>query len=119
MKIKREEKVIRPKKVKGRITVLMAAPYKGSMMYIRKIGEEIYEYLTIYNDQLYSNYMIFTLPKGKKKMSKAQVIAARNLLIAGGQSTIDALLGDTIENKDKKLVEDFEQITKALPKKEN
>lgn len=108
-------KELKPKKVKGRIAVLMAAPYKGSMMYLRKIGEEIFEYLVIFKNELYTNYMIFTLPKGKKKMTNGQNNAARNLILAGGQATVDMLLGDKMKPEDKMLAKDFEQVSKNLP----
>lgn len=107
-------KELKPRKIKGRITTLFAAPYKGSMVYIRQIDKEIFEYSLVFKRQIYSNYMVFTLPKGKR-MTKYQVKCGMNLLIAGAQTTINALLGVKLEAKDENLVKDFEQIKKSLP----
>jgi hypothetical protein len=107
-------KELKPKKIKGRITTLMAAPYKESMVYIRQIDEDIFEYSLVFNKQIYSNYMVFTLPEGKKKMTKYQIQCGMNMLLAGAQATIDTLRGDKLEEKDKQLVKDFEQVDKIL-----
>ena len=92
----------------------MAAPYKGSMVYIRQIDEEIFEYLVVFKKQIYTGYMVFTLPKGKR-MTKYQVKCGMNMLLAGAQSTVNMLRGDKMEEKEKVLVKDFEQLSKALP----
>jgi len=107
-------KELKPHKIKSRITTLFAAPYKGSMVYIRQIDKEIFEYSLVFKGQIYSNYMVFTLPKGKR-MTKYQVKCGMNLLIAGAQSTVNLLRGDKIEEKDSNLAKDFEQVVKGLP----
>lgn len=107
---------LKPHKIKGRITTLFAAPYKGSMVYIRQIDKEIFEYSLVFKGQIYSNYMVFTLPKGKR-MTKYQIKCGMNMIIAGAQATIDLLLGVKLSDKDKALVKDLEQISKSLPKK--
>lgn len=107
-------KELKPKKIAGRITTLMAAPYKESMVYIRQIDEEIFEYSLVFDKQIYSNYMVFTLPKGKKKMTKYQVKCGMNMLLAGAEATIDTLRGDKLEEKDKQLVKDLEQIQRSI-----
>ena len=107
-------KELKPKKIKGRITTLFAAPYKDSMVYIRQIDKEIFEYSLVFKGQIYSSYMVFTLPKGKR-MTKYQIKCGMNLLLAGAQASIDTLRGDKIEAKEEGLVKDFEQIKTSLP----
>lgn len=106
---------LKPKKIKGRITTLLAAPYKGSMVYIRQIDNEMFEYLVVFKKQIYTNYMVFTLPKGKKKMTKYQVKCGMNMLIAGAQSTINLLRGDKPTKKEQAMAKDLDQVSKALP----
>lgn len=107
---------LRPKKIKGRITVLLASPYKDSMVYIRQIDKEIFEYLVVYKGQVYANYMVFKLDPGKR-FTKEQVKAGMNMLQGGAMATVDALRGDTISDSDKKLADDMEQVTKAIKSK--
>ena len=58
---------LKPKKVKGRIEVLKAIPYRGIMVYLRRINDDIFEYLIPYKGEIYSDYLIITPKKGKKK----------------------------------------------------
>jgi len=105
---------LKPHKIKGRITTLFAAPYKGSMVYIRQIDKEIFEYIVVFKGQVYTNYMVFTVPEGKR-ITKYQVKCGMNLLIAGAQASISTLRGDKMEKKDKALAKDFEGVSKNLP----
>ena len=103
-----KEKQLKPKKItrnKAYIKLLYAALYKNSMIYIRQIGSEVFEWLVVYKDQLYSSYMVFTLDRGVKKMTPQQVTAGTNLLIAGAMATIDTLLGEQVEGEAKEVAQ--------------
>jgi len=83
---------LKPKKVKGRITVLQALPYKKIMVYLRKIGGDIFEYIIPYKGEIYSSYLIIKPRKGKKKLSKDEVNQSAALIYASAVTTIDFLL---------------------------
>ena len=110
---------LKPKKVKGRITTLKALPYRGNMTYVRKINSDIFEYLTIYKGQIYSNYMVITPRPGQTKMSDDEISQAAELLWSGAEATIDTLMGITIDTKKAEVVKAFEgsrkQVEEVLP----
>lgn len=83
---------LKPKNVKGRIKVLRAMSYKNSMVYIRQIGIDIFMYDLIYNNEIYSSYMIFTPRKGQTKLTSSEVQRAGSLIWSGAVATIEALL---------------------------
>jgi hypothetical protein len=101
------------KKIPGRITTLFAAPYKGSMVYIRRIDQDIFEWSLVFKEEIYTNYMVFTQPKGKR-WTKYQIKCGMNLLVAGAQATVDSLLGEKPTEKDKAMTKDVEQLAKAV-----
>lgn len=86
-----EEKDIKPKKVEGKITILQTMPYKGSWIYIRKIGEEIFEYLTVFDGQIYGDYMMLDL-EGKKKATQKQIVSMGTLMFTAATTTIDEII---------------------------
>jgi hypothetical protein len=92
------EPKLKGKKVKGIVKILKALPYKGHMVYIRRIYQEYFEYLLEYNGEIYSAYIIITPAKGKKRLSKSEVDQCSALVNAGAESTLDALLGDKAES---------------------
>ena len=102
-------KTIKHKKVKGKITTLKAMPYKDNMVYIRKIGEEIFEWLLIFENQLYSSYLIMKPKKGETKLTKIEIIQTQELLWSGAMTTIDTLLGVELEEEKKAIVDAFEK----------
>ena len=91
------KKDLKPKKVKGRITVLKAIPYKEYMIYIRKINEDIFEYLVDFEGQLYGNYMILTPRQGQTKLNKEEIANGREIMWSGAIATIDALLANKLK----------------------
>lgn len=90
---------LKPKKIKGRIATLKAMPYEGHMVYVRLIGTDIVEWMLVFNGEIYSNYMVFTLPPGRKELTKIQVDAAVKMLWAGAEATIDMLMGKTLDKE--------------------
>lgn len=105
---------LKPKKVKGRIQVLKAMPYKDCMVYIRRIEKVIFEYLLVFNKLIYSSYMIITPRKGKTDLNKDEISQCTELLWAGAEATIDTLLGTKLSEEDKKKVEAFKEVEKVL-----
>lgn len=85
-------KKLKPKKVKGRITVLQAMPYKKIMVYIRMIDGDIFEYIIPFKGQIYSSYLIITPSKGKKKLTKDEINQAAALIFASAATTVDTIL---------------------------
>lgn len=96
---------IKTTKVKGRIKVLKAMPYKGVMIYIRRIGEDIFEYLLPYKGQIYSSYLIMKPKKGKSKLTKMEVNQSAAIIFVGATATIDNFISgeDAKKNFDKTL----------------
>lgn len=82
---------IKTKKVKGRISVLQVLPYKGGSICIRKIDEDIFEYIVTFDNEIYSDYMIIDL-EGKKKTNQKQTVSMGALLFTGATTTIDELV---------------------------
>lgn len=76
--------------VPGRITVLKIMPYKGCPVYIRKIDEDMFEYLLIFEGQIYANYVIFTPEEGEKLTDK-QINGAAGVIFTAATVTIDEL----------------------------
>ena len=102
------------KKVKGRITTLKAIPYKGHMVYLRRIDIEIFEYLVVIRKQVFSAYWIIKPGKGKKDLTKDQVNQAAALVMAGACTTVDYQLGVELDPKMKKIVDTFEKSAKRV-----
>jgi len=105
---------LKPKKVKGRITTLKALPYKGCMVYLRRINIEIFEYLAVIKKQIWSSYFIITPSRGKKDLTKDEVNQAAGLVLAAACTTIDMQLGTKLSEKTKKLVNKFENVRKKM-----
>jgi len=106
---------LKPKKVKGKITILRASQYKKIMIYLRKIGNDIFEYLIPYKGQIYSSYLIITPENGKRKLTKDQINQAAALIFTSATTTVDFLLGDNkIDKKTKEVVKVFEEARKQV-----
>ncbi len=110
----KEKPSLKPKKVKGRITTIKALPYKGCMVYLRRINIEIFEYLVVIKKQIYSSYWIIKPDKGKKDLNKDQVVQAAALAMAGAVATVDLQLGVKLDKKTKGIVKTFEKSRKKV-----
>jgi len=80
---------IETKEVKGRIEVLKAMPYKGVMVYIRRVDGDIFEYIIPYKGEVYSSYLVMKPGKGKSGLSKDEVNKSASVIFAGATATID------------------------------
>jgi hypothetical protein len=105
---------LKTKKVKGLIKVLKATLYKDHMIYVRMFGKDYFEYLVVFNGEVYSSYIIITPKEGKDKLSKSEILQCMAIIYAGGESTVDALLGIDVDPATKELVEKVEKAGKAI-----
>lgn len=105
---------LKPKKIKGRISVLKVLPYKDSMVYIRRINQDIFEYMLVFKDNIYSSYMVITPKKGQTKLSKDEVSQCVELLWSGAEATIDTLIGDKLDKTKHEVVKVFEESRKVV-----
>jgi hypothetical protein len=110
---------LKPKKIKGRIQVLKAIPYEKNMVYIRRIDKDIFEYLLIFKNQLYSSYMVITPKKGHNNLTKDEISQCTELLWAGATATIDFLMGKKLEDERAGIVETFEKSRSVVNREIN
>ena len=97
-------KDLKPKKVKGRIDVLRKQTYRDHSLYIRYIKPDIFEYLVIHENEIYTGYLIITPEKGKNKLTPDQITQSAALIFTGAVATIDMLVdGDPDEKEVKKV----------------
>ena len=100
--------------VKGRVKVLRASLYKDHKIIVRMIGDDYFEYITECNGEKYSSYIIIIPEEGKKKLTKSQINGCIEMVSAGAEATIDALMGIDISEEDKKKVELFEETMRKV-----
>ena len=105
---------MKTKKVKGRMKVLKVYPYRDHRIYIRMIGKDYFEYILFSGSELYSSYIIIIPEEGKKKLTKSQINGCIEMVSAGAEATIDALMGIDISEEDKKKVELFEETMEKI-----
>lgn len=101
------------KKSEGRIKVLRALPYRGSMVYLRVIDGVIFEWLLIFKKELYTGYLVITPKKGKKKLTDEETAQSAALALQGALATVDMKMGIKPSKKDRSMVKNFEK-TKTL-----
>ena len=109
---------MKSKKVKGRIKVLKALPYKGLMVYLRMIDDDIFMYDLVFNNQIYSSYLIMKPKKGDKKLTQDEIDQSAALIFSGAAATIDTLKGDGLDKKGKAIVKTFEDHRQIFEGKE-
>ena len=103
-----------PKKVKGRVKMLKAISYKGHMVYLRQIDEEIFMYDLIFRGEIYSNYLIIKPRPGKKKLARWEVNQSAALVFRSAVTTIDMLLGKKLDKRTEEAVMAFESTRKKM-----
>lgn len=81
---------LKPEKVPGKISVMKAIPHKGSMIYIRRFEDYLFEYLIVFKGEIYSDYIIQMPPK-KRKLTDKEVKNAVALILVGAMTTLDML----------------------------
>lgn len=106
---KKKSKPTKLKKLKGRIKTLQALPYRGCMIYIRRIDVTLFEYLVVFKEQIYSQSYEVILGKGSKDLSKEKVARAASWAMAGACTTVDYHLGTKLDKKTKEAVKAFEK----------
>jgi len=79
------------------------------MTYIRRIGVDYFEYIVVFDKQVYSNYWILKPDKGKKDLTKLQVDQAAGLAMAGALATVDMHLGAKLDKETEATVSAFEK----------
>jgi len=88
-----------------KIQVLKKIEYKKIPIYIRRL-DTLFEYLVLFNNQLYSNYIIaepgLLKQFSKEKYSEKQLTSIVGMLIHGAHTTIDELLKKKKAGKIKK-----------------
>ena len=94
--------------------VLKVSLYKGHSIYIRQIGKDYFEYLLFHDSQLYSSYIIIIPEEGKKKLTNSQINGCIEMVMAGAEATIDALIGIDVSDEDREKVELFEKHRKVI-----
>jgi len=105
---------IKMKSVRGRIRVLRAIGYRGSMIYIRQIDGDIFMYDVVFKEQIYSSHIEILPKEGASKLTKREISEATGIILAGATTTIDVLLGDKVDKKTKETVEAFEKAGRQM-----
>ena len=112
-----KEPKLEPKTVKSRIRILKASLYKGCMVYLRFIDTDIFEWLLVFNNQIYSSYLILSPRRGKSKLSEAEIMAGVKVVWAGATATIDTLKGeglDKIENEANRALKEKSMLVAGI-----
>lgn len=94
--------------------VLRVLPYKGSMVYIRQFNQDIFTYDLVYNNEIYSSYMVFSPRRGQTKLSEAEAQKAASLLWAGAVATIEALLQKAPQDKKREVAETMVNVSNSV-----
>jgi len=97
-------------KTSGRITVLKAISYKGSMIYLRRIDDEIFEYMVVIDGEIWSSYNVVTPSKGKKELTPAEVNHIASISWAMATSIVDNHLGVKMDDETKDVIKTFESV---------
>lgn len=105
---------IKHKKVKGRVKVLSATLYRGHKVIVRMIGTDYFEYITEYNGEIYSSYIIITPSENKKRLTKKQIAECAALIYSGAEATLDVLTGSELGEETKKIVTAFESAREIV-----
>lgn len=102
----------------GRILLLHAKPYKGCMVYIRQIDEDLFLYDVVFNGQIFPFHLEVTHKIGEK-LSESTIRGAVGMVLAGAHATIDTLTksADVREQAIGKTVIDAGEAAWYIPKK--
>lgn len=93
--------------------ILMAMEYKGYKVYVRMIDDDLFIWDAVYDNELYSNYIIIT-PKEGEKLADDTIAQAKDMCFAGAAATIDTKLKVELSDKDKENVEIFEEAREKV-----
>lgn len=98
----------------GKMTVLMVITYKGYNLYIRLFGKNMYVWDVIFNNELYSSYIVIRPSIGKKTLTAKEREEVIKMCYSGASATIDSLLGIDLTETDKAVVSRFESARKTV-----
>ncbi len=111
--MEKKQPKLTPKEIKNRIRILKVMPYEGHMVYLRLIGEELFEWLLVFDGEIYAGSMVFVLPKGKKEMTQEQINVASNLVWAGATATLDMKMGKKLTKEQEEKAQLFEALDQS------
>jgi hypothetical protein len=95
-------------KTKGLMKVLMAMTYKSYPIYIRMMGRDVFIWDVIFNNQLYSSYIVIRPEKGKVKLNQEEISEITKMCYAGAAATVDNLLGIKLSDDEEEIIKRFE-----------
>ncbi len=87
----KQDQAVEPKKVEGHIKLHKSMPYKGDMIYIRQFGVELFEYLVVHQNEVYTSYIVVKPEEGKKELNKGQTMRAIQIIFSGAVTTCEML----------------------------
>lgn len=107
---------VKKKPETGYIRLLRADTYKDNRVYIRQLGKYRFEYLVVFDGEIYSSYIIIRPEeKSRRKLTDEEVSKAAALIYNGAMATIDMLLGEgEVSDEDREIAELFESKRKEF-----
>jgi len=113
-----DKKELKTTKDEGRVKILKAYLYKSHYIVLRQIGKDYFEYITEYNGQIYSSYIIIKPRKGEKKLKESDIQACSQIVGAGAEATLDELLGHQMDKQTQEYLEVFEANREKFEKEQ-
>ncbi len=83
--------------VAPKIKVWKVTPYKDSMLYIRQINDDIFEYLACWNNQIYGDYIVITPKEGSTELTEAEKNTAFQWIFIAATTSVDVLRGEEVQ----------------------
>lgn len=91
--------------IKGRVAVMKVSHYRGSPIYIRNIDDTMFEYLLIFNNQIYSDWIEVTPSEGNDHLTEEDRKKSAGVVFAAATTTVDT------------LIEKYKEMIASNPKK--
>ena len=82
-----------PKKIEKAFEVYKELDYKGCKIYLRRVGQEYFEYLALINNKLYSSFIILKAIDDKTKLTRGDINKVLTELLNIAVTTVDTILG--------------------------
>lgn len=98
----------------GEMKVLTVMSYKDCPIYVRMIGKSTFIWDVIFENQLYSSYMVITPGKGRKRLNTDEIAEVAKMCFAGASATVDTKLGIKLSDTDEAVFKRFEQATQLV-----
>lgn len=84
------------------------------MIYIRIIDGDIFEWLTVFEGEIYAGYLVIKPKKGKKKLTTEEQNKSAVLAMQGALATLDMKLGIEPDEKAKAVAKAFESSRESV-----